>query len=62
MDCQTDLIFEGFLSLERPLLPGAAKQVRRLQEAGIRVLAYSERESLANRYLAGSVGLIQKEE
>ena len=62
VDCQTDLIFEGFLSLERPLLPGAAKQVRRLQEAGIRVLAYSERESLANRYLAGSVGLIQKEE
>lgn len=62
VDCQSDLIFEGFLSLERPLLPGAAKQVRRLQEAGIRVLAYSERESMANRYLAESVGIIQKEE
>ena len=47
VDCQNDLIFEGFLLIEKPLLPEAAKQILRLREAGVQVLAYSRSDAEA---------------
>lgn len=58
VDCQSELTFEGFLALEKPMQPGAAKQILRLRDAGIRVIAYTEEENLENRYLARALGIV----
>ncbi len=62
VDCQSDLIFEGFLAIEKPLLPGAAKEILRLRKAGIRVMAYSAEEREENRFLAASLGIAKEPE
>ena len=56
-DCQQDLIFEGFLLIEKPLLPDAAKQILKLREAGVQVLAYSRGDAEEYRYLANALGI-----
>lgn len=59
--CQTELVFEGFIFMERPLLPDVAKELRRLRDAGIKVFCYSDTESEENRALARALGIVREE-
>lgn len=56
-EAQSDLIFEGFLAIEKPFLPDAAKEVLRMRDAGIRVLVYCKEEGAENRHLARALGI-----
>ncbi len=60
VDCQSDLILEGFLFIEKPLLPGAAKQILKLRDEGIKVMVYSEEEGEEYRYLAYALGIAKE--
>jgi Ca2+-transporting ATPase len=60
-EAQTDLIFEGFLAIEKPFLPDAAKEVIRMRNAGIRVLLYCGEEGAENRHLARALGVATKD-
>ena len=57
--CQSDLIFEGFLAIREPLLPGAAKNVSRFNTAGIKVIMVCPDVSEHNRCLAKTLGIIK---
>lgn len=60
--CQNDLTFEGFLCIQEPILPDAAKCVARCRNAGIRVIMFTSDISEANRSLASSLGIIKNPE
>ncbi|MBE6638050.1 MAG: cation-transporting P-type ATPase [Ruminococcaceae bacterium] len=60
--CQNDLTFEGFICIEEPMLPEAAKNVKRCQNAGIRVIMYSSDISESNRSLAKTLGITSHDE
>ena len=55
--CQTDMIFEGFMAVREPMLPGAAKNISKCQAAGIKVIMLCEDISENNRHLAESLGI-----
>lgn len=55
--CQTDMIFEGFMAVREPMLPGAAKNISKCQAAGIKVIMLCEDVSENNRHLAESLGI-----
>lgn len=57
-----DLVFEGFLAISEPQLSGADESVRRMQEAGIKILMLSDEASVANRNYAKSIGIIKNED
>ncbi|MGI6743458.1 MAG: cation transporting ATPase C-terminal domain-containing protein [Eubacteriales bacterium] len=54
---QNDLNFEGYLAIREPLLPGAAKNISRLADAGIRVIMLCDDSSENNLQLAKTVGV-----
>ncbi|MBQ8911150.1 MAG: cation-transporting P-type ATPase, partial [Clostridia bacterium] len=60
-DAQTDLIFEGFLAIEKPFLQGAAKELIRMRHAGIKVLVYCKEEGAENRHLARALGVCTRD-
>ena len=60
VDCQSDLTFEGFLAIEKTLLPGAAMQIEKLRQAGVRVIAYTAEEHEDLEYLANALGIVKK--
>ncbi|MBQ7325263.1 MAG: cation-transporting P-type ATPase [Clostridia bacterium] len=53
------LTFEGLLTLEQPMLPGCAKTVSKLKDAGIRVILFSPEEGERYTSLAESLGIIE---
>jgi Cation transport ATPase len=55
--CQTDMIFEGFMAVREPMLPGAAKNISKCQAAGIKIIMLCEDISENNRFLAESLGI-----
>jgi Ca2+-transporting ATPase len=55
------LTFEGLLTLEQPLLPGCAKTIGKLKDAGIRVILFSPEEGERYTSLAKSLGIIESE-
>lgn len=56
---QNDLIFEGFLCIEEPMVPGVAKCISRCKASGIRVILLCREESENNQALAVSMGIAQ---
>ncbi len=61
-EAQTDLIFEGFLAIEKPFLPEGAKEVLRMRDAGIKVLVYCADEGEEHRHRARALGIASKDE
>ncbi len=57
-DLAGQLTFEGLLCFDQPLLPGCAKTVRKLQEAGLRVILLCPEESERGYYLAEALGIL----
>jgi len=57
--CQSDLIFEGFLAIREPLLPGAAKNVSKFNSAGIKVIMVCPDVSEHNTCLAKTLGVVK---
>ena len=57
-DLTGQLTFEGLLSFDQPLLPGCAKTVRKLKEAGLRVILLCPEESERGYYLAEALGIL----
>ncbi len=60
--CQNDLTFEGFICIKEPILPDAAKNIARCQNAGIRVIMFSSDISENNRSLAKNLGIAKSDE
>lgn len=60
-EAQEDLIFEGFLAIEKPFLPDSAKEVLRMRDAGMRVIVYCREEGAENRHLARALGIATKD-
>ncbi len=60
--CQSDMTLEGFLAIREPTLPGAAKNVLRCRNAGIKVLMLCPDVSESNAILADSLGIASSPE
>lgn len=60
--CQNDLTFEGYICIEEPILPDAAKNIARCRNAGIRVIMFSHDISESNRCLGKALGIIRNDE
>lgn len=58
-DLTGQLTFEGLLSFEQPLLPGCAKTVQKLKDAGLRVILLCPQESERGYYLAEALGILE---
>ncbi len=56
--CQTNMIFEGFVCIREPLLPGCAVNIERCKNAGIKVIMTCENENDNNRFIAAALGII----
>ncbi|MBQ8398445.1 MAG: cation-transporting P-type ATPase [Clostridia bacterium] len=61
VEAQSDLIFEGFVAIEKPFLPEAAKEVLRLKNAGVKVAVYCAGEAEENRHYARALGIAKDE-
>lgn len=61
-EAQNDLIFEGFVAIEKPFLTGAPKEVLRLRDAGVRLMIYCPDEGQEHWYRARALGVVTKEE
>ncbi|MBQ8287468.1 MAG: cation-transporting P-type ATPase [Clostridia bacterium] len=57
-DLTGQLTFEGLLSFDQPLLPGCAKTVRKLKDAGLRIILLCPEESERGYYLAEALGIL----
>lgn len=55
---QTNMIFEGFVCIREPLLPGCALNIERCKNAGIKVIMTCDSESDNNRFIAAALGII----
>ena len=53
-----ELVFEGLLGFDEPVLPGAARTVQRCADAGIKVVLFSENEDERSLMLAGMLDII----
>lgn len=58
---QSDLTFEGFLAIREPLQPGIAQTVAKLKNAGIRVIMTTDKYTESDKYIAMSIGIIEKD-
>lgn len=54
-------VFEGFLALNEPVLTGAAENVKRILDAGIKVIMLSDDSSATGRNFARSLGVISSD-
>lgn len=61
-EAQSDLIFEGFLAIEKPFLKGAPKEVLRMRDAGVRLMVYTSDEGQEHWYRARALGVVSREE
>ncbi|MFA6948004.1 MAG: cation transporting ATPase C-terminal domain-containing protein [Eubacteriales bacterium] len=55
--CQNGLIFEGFIAIREPILPGAAKSVSKLRQSGVKVIMTCEDDGENNFYYASALGV-----
>ena len=55
-----DLVFEGLICFDEPVLPGAAYSVKRCREAGIRPVLFSEKEDERSLMLASTLGIVNE--
>lgn len=60
-DLYGQLTFEGLLSFDQPLLPGCAKTVQKLKDAGMRLILICPEQSQRYYHLAESLGLLTDE-
>ncbi len=61
-DLSGQLTFEGLLTFEQPILPDCAKTVRKLREAGLRIILLCPEESERGYYLAEALGILDDRE
>lgn len=59
---RNDMVFEGLLTFNEPMLSGAMENVQQLKENGIRVIMTSEDSSALTRSYAKELGIIDSEE
>lgn len=57
-DLVGQLTFEGLLAFDQPLLPGCAKTVQKLKDAGMRIILVSPEVSERYYHLAESLGIL----
>lgn len=57
-DLTNQLTFEGLLAFDQPLLPGCARTVQKLKDAGMRIILLCPEESERGYYLAESLGIL----
>ncbi len=57
-DSQNELIFEGFIALIEPILPGVSKTVSRCRTAGMKVMLFSDEVSEKNYQIARAIGMV----
>ena len=55
-----DLVFEGLICFDEPVLSGAAYSVKRCREAGIRPVLFSEKEDERSLMLASTLGIVNE--
>ncbi len=55
---QNDLCFEGFLIMRETVVEGCEKTVKKLSDAGIKVILFCDDISSRNEYLAKSLGIV----
>ncbi|MBQ7354088.1 MAG: cation-transporting P-type ATPase [Clostridia bacterium] len=61
-DLSGQLTFEGLLSFDQPILPDCAKTVRKLRDAGLRIILLCPEESERGYYLAEALGILDDRE
>lgn len=61
-DSQNDLIFEGFIALIEPILPGVSQTISRFRSAGMRVMLFSDDVSEKNYQIARAIGMVSSRE
>lgn len=59
---QSDMTFEGFICIREPLLPGAALNISKCQEAGIKVIMTSPDTTGGSRSIAAALGIIRRDD
>ena len=57
-DSQNELIFEGFIALIEPILPGVSQTVSKCAAAGMKVMLFSDEVSEKNFQIARAIGMI----
>lgn len=56
------MVFEGLIGFEEPGLPGAAYNIARCRDAGIKVVLFSDKDDEKSRQLARSLGIVNESE
>jgi len=59
---QSDMTFEGFICVREPLLPGAALNIEKCIEAGIKVIMTTPDVRETNRCVAAALGIIKSDD
>ena len=59
---QRRLTFEGFIAFREILLPDAAKNIKHCEQAGIKVIMFTDGENESDRFTARSLGVIKNDE
>ncbi len=57
-DSQNELIFDGFIALIEPILPGVGKTVARCRAAGVKVMLFSDEKGEKNFQIARAIGVL----
>ena len=61
-DSQNELIFEGFIALIEPILPGVSQTISRLRNAGMKVMLFCDDVSEKNYQIARAIGMVSSRE
>ncbi len=61
-DSQNELIFEGFIALMEPILPGVSQTISRCRSAGMKLMIFSDDISEKNYQIARAIGMISSRE
>ncbi|MBE6608194.1 MAG: cation-transporting P-type ATPase [Ruminococcaceae bacterium] len=61
-DSQNDLIFEGFIALIEPILPGVSQTVARLRNAKMNVVLFCDDVSEKDYQIARAIGIVSSRE
>ena len=61
-DSQNDLIFEGFIALIEPILPGVSQTIARLRSAKMNVVLFCDEASEKNYQIARAIGMVSSRE
>lgn len=59
--CQKDMTFEGFIAMREPLLPGAAVNISKCKNAGMKILMMCDEVTENNIRTAEALGIIDHE-